>query len=175
MSDLIVLGFDDEATGFELRAELIKLQKEYLLEIEDAVVVTRDASGDVKLHQEVNLTAAGAVGGAFWGLLIGVVFLNPLLGVAAGAGAGALSGALTDLGVNDKFMKEMGGSLQPGGSMVFVLVRRATGDKVLERLEGFRARGRVIQTSLTKTDEASLRALIEDNDLAPTDVPAAPA
>lgn len=163
MADLIVVAFEDEATGFELRAELAKLQKEYLLEMEDAVVVTKDDGGKVKLHQATNLTAAGAVSGSFWGLLIGVLFMNPLLGVAAGAGAGALSGALTDLGVNDQFMKDMGENLQPGGSMVFVLLKKVTGDKVLARLESFRAKGRVIQTSLTKDSEAALRALLEAN------------
>jgi uncharacterized membrane protein len=161
MADLIVVAFDDAATGFELRAELVKLQTEYLIEMEDAVVVTREADGKVKLHQAMNLTAAGAVGGSFWGLLVGVLFLNPLLGMAVGAGAGAVTGALTDIGVNDAFMKEVGGTLREGGSAVFVLVRKMTGDKVLERLEPFRARGRVLQTSISKEDEAALRAVLE--------------
>ncbi|MEV8468719.1 DUF1269 domain-containing protein [Fluviibacterium sp. DFM31] len=164
MADLIVVAFDDEATGFELRAELAKLQKEYLLEMEDAVVVTKDDKGKVKLHQAMNLTAAGAVGGSFWGLLIGVLFLNPLVGVAAGAGAGAVSGALTDLGVNDKFMKEMGESLTPGGSQVFILLKKVTGDKVLENLQDFRNKGRVLQTSLSHDNEEALRKLLEGAD-----------
>lgn len=161
MADLIVVSFDDEATGFELRAELTKMQKEYLLDMEDAVVVTKSEDGKVKLHQAMNLTAAGAVGGSFWGLLIGVLFMNPLLGVAVGAGAGAASGALTDLGVNDKFMKEMGEKLVPGGSQVFILLRKVTGDKVLARLEAFRSKGHVLQTSLSKEDEAGLKQLLE--------------
>ena len=86
MSDLIVVAFDDEATAFELRAALVKLQKEYLIEMEDAVVVTKSADGKVALHQAVNLTATGAVGGGMWGALVGLLFLNPLLGAAVGAG-----------------------------------------------------------------------------------------
>ena len=93
MSDLIVISFEDEQTAFALRAELAKLQQEYLIEMDDAVVVTKDDKGKVKLHQAQNLTAAGAVSGGFWGTLIGMIFLNPLLGAAVGAGAGALSGA----------------------------------------------------------------------------------
>ncbi len=92
MSDLVVISFDDEHTAFEMRAELVKLQKEYLIEMEDVVVVTKDDKGKVKLHQAVNLTAAGAVGGTFWGMLIGMIFLNPLVGAAGGAGAGEVSG-----------------------------------------------------------------------------------
>ena len=114
MADLIAVTFDDQNTAFELRAEMAKLQKEYLLEMEDIVVVTRDDKGKVKLHQAVNLTAAGAVGGSFWGMLIGMIFLNPVLGLAVGAGAGALSGSLTDIGINDKFMKELGASINTG-------------------------------------------------------------
>lgn len=167
MSDLIVVAFDDEATAFELRAALVKLQKEYLLEMEDAVVVTKSADGKVALHQAVNMTATGAVGGAFWGTLVGLLFLNPLLGMAAGAGAGALSGKLTDIGINDKFMKEIGTTLNSGGAAVCVLVRKMTGDKVLEGLSAFKHKGRVLQTSLSNEQEEALKAFV--------DAPAAPA
>ncbi len=161
MADLVVVAFDDESTAFNLRAELVKLQKEYLIDMEDVVVVTRDEKGKVKLHQAVSLTAAGAVSGSFWGLLIGIIFLNPLLGAAVGAGAGALSGSLRDLGIDDKFMKQLGENLPNGGSALFVLMRKATGDKVLERLESFRGKGKVIQTSLNKESDAELREFLE--------------
>jgi len=159
MSDLIVIGFDDEYTAFEMRAELVKLQKEYLIEMEDVVVVTKDDKGKVKLHQAVNLTAAGAVGGTFWGALIGMIFFNPLLGAAVGAGAGALSGKLRDLGISDDFMKDLGETFQPGTSGLFVLVRKVTPDKVLEELKGFK--GRVLKTSLTTDKEEELREVLE--------------
>ena len=91
MSNLVAVVFKDETTAFEIRAALAKMQKEYLIEMEDAVVVTKDDKGKVKLHQAVNLTLAGAVSGSFWGMLVGFIFLNPMLGLAVGAGAGALS------------------------------------------------------------------------------------
>ncbi len=161
MSDLVVIGFDDEHKGFEMRAELVKLQKEYLIEMEDVVVVTKDDKGKVKLHQAVNLTAAGAMGGTFWGMLIGMIFLNPLLGAAIGAGAGALSGKLRDIGIGDDFMKKLGETFQPGTSALFVLVRKATPDKVLEELKGFK--GKVLKTSLTKDKEDELREVLEQS------------
>src|SRR5262249_41302767 len=104
MSTLVVIGYDDEFKAEEVRLKRRKLQKDYLLDLEDAVVAVKDKSGKVKLHQALNLTAAGAVGGGFWGSLIGLIFLNPLLGAAVGAAAGAVSGALTDLGIDDNFM-----------------------------------------------------------------------
>jgi len=161
MSDLVVIGFDREHTAFELRAELAKLQKEYLIEMEDVVVVTKDDKGKVKLHQAVNLTVAGAVGGAFWGMLIGMIFLNPLLGAAFGAGAGALSGKLRDIGISDNFMKELAETFNPGSSALFVLVRKVTPDKVLDQLKGFK--GKVIKTSLTADKEDELRKVLEHN------------
>lgn len=162
MSDLVIVAFRDEATAFDLRAELVKLQREYLIEMEDVVIVTREPDGDVKLHQAVNLTGAGAVGGGFWGGLIGLLFLNPLIGAAVGAGAGALAGRMTDLGINDDFLRDVGQSLDKGGAAVGVLIRKMTADKVLERLERFHAKGRVIQTSLSKDAEERLKALLED-------------
>ena len=159
MSNLVVVAFDNEHAAFEMRAALIKMQKEYLIEMEDVVVVTKDEKGKAKLHQAVNLTAAGAVGGSFWGMLIGMIFLNPLLGAAVGAGAGALSGKLSDVGISDKFMKELGESMTAGTSALFVLVRKATPDKVMEGLKGFK--GKLIQTSLTKDKEEELRKVLE--------------
>lgn len=161
MSHLVAVVFDDEATAFEMRAALIKMQRDYLVELEDAVVVTKDTKGKTRLDQAVNLTAAGAVGGGFWGMLIGLIFLNPLLGAAVGAGAGALSGKLNDIGINDKMMKEIGQSFKPGSSALFVLVRRATADKVLAGLASFAGKGKVFQTSLSKDDETALREVLE--------------
>ena len=99
------------------------------------------------------------MGGSFWGLLIGFLFLNPLAGAAVGAGAGALSGKLADIGINDKFMKDLGETFTPGTSALFVLVRKATPDKVLDGLKGFK--GKIIQTSLTKDKEEDLRKVLE--------------
>ncbi len=158
-SELVVIGFDDEHKAFELRAALARMQKEYLIEMGDVVVVTKNEEGKVKLHQAVNLTAAGAVGGGFWGMLIGMIFLNPLLGFAVGAGTGAISGALSDIGIDDNFIKELGETIQPGTSALFVLVRKATPDKVLEQLKGFE--GKVLKTSLTADEENELRAVLE--------------
>jgi len=163
MSNLVVVVFNDEVTAFEMRTALMKMQKEYLIQLEDAVVVTRDKSGKTKLDQAVNLTSAGAIGGGFWGLLIGMIFLNPLLGMAVGAGAGALSGKLTDIGVNDQMMKDIGQSFKPGSSGLFVLMRKVTADKVLAGLKEFAGKGKVFQTSLSKDDEDALRHVLETN------------
>jgi uncharacterized membrane protein len=161
MSNLIVLGFNNEADAFEMRAALARMQSQYLIEMEDAVVVTHDAKGKVQLHQPVNLTAAGAMQGTLWGSLIGLIFLNPLLGAAVGAGAGALSGALTDIGINDQFMKDLGATFTPGTSALFVLVRKSTPDKVLEGLKPFIGKAKVLRTSLTKDKEEELRLALE--------------
>jgi uncharacterized membrane protein len=158
MSTLVVIGYDDAYKAEEVRLKLRKLQRDYLLDLEDAVVAVKDADGKIKLHQAVNLTAAGAIGGGFWGTLIGLIFLNPLLGFAVGAGAGAISGALTDLGINDKFMKDLAATLKPNSSVLFVLVRKATPDKVLEELHG--TGGKVLKTSLSHEDEAKLQAAL---------------
>jgi uncharacterized membrane protein len=161
MSDLVVVAFPDEATAFALRAELVRLQREYLIEMEDVVIVTREQDGDVKLHQAVNLTAAGVAGGTFWGALVGLLFLNPLIGAAVGAASGALAGKLSDIGINDAFMQDVGASLDKGGAAVCVLIRKMTGDKVIERLGAFHHSGRVIQTSLSRDAEARLKQALE--------------
>jgi uncharacterized membrane protein len=158
MSTLVVIGYNELHKAEEVRLTLAKLQKDYLIDLEDAVAVTKDAAGRIKLHQAVNLTAAGAAGGGFWGMLVGLIFLNPLLGFAIGAGAGAVSGALSDVGINDQFMKDLAASLTPNSSALFVLVRNSTPDKVLEEVKG--TGGTILKTSLSHEDESKLQAAL---------------
>jgi len=155
MSELIVIGYDSEQQAEAARTELFGMAKEYLVDIADAVVAKADENGKIKLNQMVNLWTMGASGGAFWGLLIGFLFMNPLLGVAVGAGAGALSGALSDYGINDTFMKEVSEVLQPGQAALFMMVRQHASDRVIERL-GEKG-GRIIRTNLDTTKEQAVR------------------
>ena len=157
-STLVVIEYDDQYKADEMRLKLLKMQKEYLIDLEDAVVAVKDDKGKMRLHQSVNLTAAGAMSGGFWGALVGLIFLNPLLGMAVGATAGAVSGALTDVGIDDKFMKQLADGLPPRSSALFVLVRRVTPDRVLEEVQG--TGGKVLKTSLTHEDETKLQAAL---------------
>ncbi len=156
---LIVVTYPDMFKAEEVRLTLMKLQKSYLIDLEDAVVATKDADGKIKLNQIHNLTKAGAVSGGFWGLLIGMIFLNPLIGAAVGASAGALSGSLSDVGINDQFMKELAAKLEPSTSALFILVRHMTLDKVLPEIESFG--GTIMQSSLTQEDEDKLQAALD--------------
>lgn len=161
MSDLIIVAFPDEATAFAAGEALVSLQKQYLIEMEDVVVVTRDEEGRVHLNQSINLTKGGAIGGGLWGTLIGLLFLNPLVGAAVGAGAGAMVGRFRDIGIDDGFLRDVGQSLDKGGAAVGMLVRKITTDKVYEKLEPFREKGRVIHTSLSHEAEARLKEFLE--------------
>ena len=161
MSDLIAVAYPDRETADEVRKELFALSKEHVIALDDAVVITRDEKGKVKLHQTLNPAGAGAAGGALWGGLIGLIFLAPLLGAAIGAAAGGAAGAVTDLGVDDNFMKELGAKLPEQGAALIVLVRESTPDKVLPRIS--QHGGHVIQTSLSTEAEERLRHALGDD------------
>ena len=152
MSDLVAIAYPDLATAQEVAGNVSRLQKAHELELDDMVLVERKANDKVKLHQP-SATAAGAASGVLWGGLIGLLFLNPLLGMAFGAAGGALGGSMVDYGIDDKFMKELGTELEPGGAALLLLIRQVSIDKVLPQIK---IEGKVIQTSLDNETEARL-------------------
>jgi uncharacterized membrane protein len=160
MSNLVAVAYPDETTASEVAQTLVELQKEHSIELDDLVVATRSPEGKIKLKQSFKPAASGAAGGALWGGLIGLIFFMPLLGAAIGGASGAAAGALTDVGVDDKFMKELGEKLQPGGAAVFVLVRESTPDKVLPRISQYG--GDVIHSSLSEEAEETLREALRE-------------
>jgi uncharacterized membrane protein len=158
MSTLVAIAYPDAATAEQVRGELVQATKEHLIQLEDAVVVEHQPDGKIKLHQAQSPAGMGAAGGALWGGLIGLLFLAPLVGMAIGAASGAATGKMTDVGVNDDFMKQLGDRLPQGAAALIVLGRSDAPDKILERVG--RYGGEVIQTSLSSEDEERLRAAI---------------
>jgi len=166
MSNLVVFDFDGIHTADEVLNKLRSLEKEYLIDLEDACVVERDQTGKVHIKQAVNLAAVGAATGgsrgAMWGALIGLLFLNPLAGMAigaiTGAGAGALAGSLTDYGIPDDFVKKLGDTIPKGSSALFVLFRSVNEDKVLPEIEKYKPR--VLRTSLSLQAEEKLKTAL---------------
>jgi uncharacterized membrane protein len=166
MSNLVVFDFDGIHTADEVLNKLRSLQKEYLIDLEDACVVEHEKGGKIHIKQAVNLTAlgasAGGLRGAMWGALVGFIFMNPAAGMAlgavAGAGAGALSGSLADYGIRDDFIKRLAETIPEGSSALFVLFRNVTVDKVLSEIQPYNPR--VLKTSLSNKAEAKLRAAL---------------
>jgi uncharacterized membrane protein len=158
MSTLIAIAYPDAQTAERVRTELVQATKEHLVQLEDAVVVEHRPDGKIKLHQAMSPSGAGAAGGAMWGGLIGLLFLAPLFGMAIGAASGALAGKMTDAGVNDDFMKQLGQKMPAGGAALIALGRSDAPNKVLERLKPYG--GDVIQTSLDDDEEQRLRSAL---------------
>ena len=152
MSDLVAIAYPDVATAQQVAANAAEAQKAHELELDDMVVIERREDGKVKLHQP-SLAGWGAASGALWGGLIGLIFFMPLFGMAIGAAAGGAAGALSDYGVDDKFMKELGEKLEPGSAALLLLVRQASMDKILPKIK---IEGTIVQTSLDDAQEEQL-------------------
>ncbi|NLS17421.1 DUF1269 domain-containing protein [Rhizobium sp. P40RR-XXII] len=168
MSELIVLGFDNADKADAVLNRLVQLEKEYLIDLEDAVIAVRDEAGKVRLKQSVNLTAAGAasggLSGALWGSLVGLLFLNPLAGLvvggAIGAGSGALAGSMADYGIDDDLIKKLAEAIPTNSSALFLLIRKVQPEKVLAEFKGEHAR--LLRTSLSPDQETRLRQVLVD-------------
>lgn len=160
MSDLIVLAFQEQEKAEAVLNDLQRMEAEHLIDLEDAAIIRHQKNGKVKLKQTYNLIASGAMGGSFWGLLIGLLFMSPIVGILTGSVAGAATGALSDIGIDDAFMKDLGQSLKPDTSALFVLVRKITPDKVMAELHKYAGEGTVLRTSLSIADEEKLREVL---------------
>ena len=158
MGTLVVLKFDSVEGARQMRERLLTLQKQQLLQVDDAAIMSKDANGKPKLEQLHNLAGAGALGGAFWGMLFGLLFFIPILGLAVGAAAGALAGSMSDVGIDDKFIKQVGESITPGTAALFLLVSNVTVDKVLDQIKDIKFE--VLQTNLSNEQENQLRSAL---------------
>ncbi|MGD0952816.1 MAG: DUF1269 domain-containing protein [Methanotrichaceae archaeon] len=160
MAELLAIVYPNEGRAAEVMAKLKELSSEYLIDLEDAVLVTKNTEGKVKLHQTMDVTEAGAIFGAFWGLLIGLIFFIPIGGLIMGAIAGAIGGKLTDYGIDDNFAKSLSNEMKPGSSAIFMLARKVPTDKVETELAKFG--GKIMRTSLSTDAEAKLQTMMDE-------------
>jgi uncharacterized membrane protein len=154
MSTLAVIAYPQQETASQAAQTLARMQKEYLIELEDVAWVTKSGDGKLKLHQGTSLTGIGASGGAMWGFIFGLLFLAPVAGLAIGAASGALVGHFSDIGIDDKWIKEVAGAIPPNGSALFVLARNSHNERVLPEMAKFG--GKVIKTSLSEEQQLAL-------------------
>ena len=172
MSQLVCIAFKDLSTADQVLNELRAMETDYVLDLEDAVIVVRDLDGKVHLKQCVDVfggaTTHGVSLGVLWGGLMGLLFMNPLAGLigslAGGAGAGAVTtaasgfGLLSDYGIPDNFIRDLGSTIKRGTSAIFLLIRSVDEDKVLARISPHE--GTILKTSLSKEHEEKLRTAL---------------
>ena len=167
MSELLVFAFDNPDGANEMVGTIQSLQKQQLIQLADAAIVTRKPDGKAKVKQLNSLVGAGALGGAFWGMLIGLLFFMPWLGLAIGAISGALAGKMSDVGIDDNFIKEVGATIEPNNSALFLMVQSMTEDKVFEALTQHKAT--LLRTNLSAEDEAKQREAFSGHEETPAE------
>lgn len=165
MATMTVWKFDTAAGAEDASEKLQELQKEQLITLYDAATVSwPESASKPKTRQLHHLTSGGALGGGFWGLLFGMIFFVPLLGAALGAAAGAAAGSLTDVGIDDDFIRKTQDKVVPGTSALFLLTADAVLDRIKERFEG--GHFELIHTNLSNEQEKALREVFENHEVA---------
>jgi uncharacterized membrane protein len=155
MSDLIAIGYPEEATAEEAASEARRMARDLIIEPDAIAVIVRDKEGKYHVHTSHHPVGAGATWGMFWGLLFGLLFFIPVFGIAIGAGLGALMGKITKSGIDKSFQEQVRGMLQPGTSALFLMVEKVTPDKAVEGLSKYG--GTVLKTSLSREGESELQ------------------
>jgi uncharacterized membrane protein len=155
MTDVVVVEFPSEAKAEEVRELLLQMQREYLIDLEEAIIAIKQPDGRIKLNELSHPVVGGAISGSMLGLIVGAFFLMPATGAALGAATGALGGALSDANINEPFIEGVTAALQSGSAALFLLLSKVTSDKVLAKLQG--VGGKVLQTSFDRTRENALR------------------
>ena len=156
MASLVVLKFHTPEGAQEGLDLAVGLQKDHLLRILDAAMVTWPLGAKKPRTRQSNLSAVGALDGAFWGLLFGFLFFLPVLGAALGATVGAITGDMVNYGIGKDFIREVQGKIVEGSSGLFLLVDEATVDKVVE---AFKAAPtfEIVASNLTNLQEKELK------------------
>lgn len=167
MTSMIAIAYPGQDTAEQALTELGHLETEHTVRVVDAVLITRDDEGEVKIHGKMSPTASGALDGALWGGIIGLLLLQPLLGAAIGAAAGGVVGATSEDNDRTEFVKSLGERLAPGHAAVIAVIGEATEDKALPRMARFG--GEVLHTSLSQQDEEALRLALRTWQRAPQD------
>ena len=160
MSELIVIGYDDEMTAEEVLDEFLRMERDYLVDLEDAAVVFRDTDGHLHVHTRHHSLGHETLTGMFWGLVVGLIFLVPLAGAAFGGLVGLVTGTVGDLGMKEDFKHDVGALVQPGKSALMAVIRKAAPDKMLEELSAYG--GTVLRTSLTDDHEDKLAEALRE-------------
>ncbi|MBO0828322.1 MAG: DUF1269 domain-containing protein [Streptosporangiales bacterium] len=153
MSDLIIIGYDDEQQARRAYEQVLALQDSFIVELRGLAIVTVDADGKTHVDTPQRIVARTAVSGAVFGLLFGVLFLVPGLGLLGGA-LGALFGKLSQSGIDRSFRAHVDEMLQPGHSAVVLMASKVTEDKFTAAMRPFG--GEVLKTSLTEAAEREL-------------------
>src|SRR6201993_3246291 len=155
MSDLIAIGYPDEATADEAAAEARRLAQDLIIQPDAIAVIVRDKEGKYHTHTSHHPVGGGATWGMFWGLLFGLLFFIPVFGMAIGAGMGALMGKLTKSSIDKQFQDQVRDMLKPGTSALFLMLEKVTPDKAVDAMSKYG--GTVLKTSLSKEDERELQ------------------
>jgi uncharacterized membrane protein len=158
MSNLVVVTFDNLEEAGQVRETLRSAQRSDFLSLDDSAVIVKDEEGKIHVKNEMDRgVKIGAIGGGLLGLLIGGIIF-PLGGLLVGALAGGLIGKTVDLGIDQKFVKDVSEALQPGTSAIFFLVREANADVALAALKPYK--GTVYHTSFPPEAEKELRRIL---------------
>ena len=155
MTDMLVLAFDGIDTADKVKDKLVDLNAQYMLQLDQVVEVVREDNGKVKIKEEPRLTGIGALGGAFWGLLVGLIFLVPAVGFVVGTVSGAIAGHFAKNGISKEYLQQIQAAIQPGQSALFILADSMKLDRVVPMLQEFHPK--VIRTNLTMEQEANLK------------------
>jgi len=155
MSDLIAIGYPDEATADEAAAEARRLAQDLIIQPDAIAVIVRDQEGKYHTHTTHHMVGRGTTWGMFWGLLFGLLFFIPVFGMAVGAGLGALFGHLEKSTIDKEFQQQVRDMVQPGTSALFLVIEKATPDKAVAAMSKFG--GTVLKTSLSEEDTAKLQ------------------
>jgi uncharacterized membrane protein len=160
MAELFVLGFPSKERAEAVLELGCDLQRQVLLDLEDAALVWRTADGTIKVQQSFSPAMVGAASGPLWGTLLGLLFFMPIFGLAIGATSGAVAGRLSSLGIDDTFVREVAATLEPGSAAVFALIRRAAPDTVRRALAPYQPT--LVRASLTEGREAEITRALQE-------------